>query len=83
MNGELYTGITQDLSNRLLRHVSGRGGRFTKGNRPVKILYHESFQNRELASAREIQIKKWSRAKKLALIGNDILKLQELSISRD
>ena len=82
-DGALYTGITQDLKQRFDRHASGQGGHYTSYNRPKKILYHETFQNATTAKEREIQIKRWSIAKKRALIEGNSYKLRELSISHD
>jgi putative endonuclease len=64
----LYTGITTDLERRIREHMSQTGARYTKGRGPVKVLHFESFPNRSSASKREVEIKKLSRAKKLALI---------------
>ncbi len=65
----LYTGITNDLPARLGAHESGTGAKYTKGRGPFTVLHQEFFENRSLASKREIKIKKLSRAEKLALIG--------------
>ncbi len=46
-------------------------GRYTRSNRPIKIRYHEIYPNRSEATKRELQIKRWSRTKKLALIKGD------------
>ncbi len=81
--GQLYTGITQDVNRRLGEHVSGKGGHYTRCNRPNGILYQEFFEDRLKAEKRERQIKRWSKAKKLALIEGELNKLTELSKSRD
>ncbi|MFC1496779.1 GIY-YIG nuclease family protein [Candidatus Margulisiibacteriota bacterium] len=70
-NGALYTGITTDLKKRFTRHQAGEGGRYTRSNRPIKIRYQESCSSRSEATKREIQVKKWSHTKKLALINGD------------
>ena len=77
-DGSLYTGVTDNIQRRFEEHCSGKGGHYTANNRPVKILYTESWANRLLAEQREQQIKKWSRAKKFALIQSDIFKLKKL-----
>ena len=82
-DGNFYTGLTTDLEKRFERHGAGRGSFYTKGHKTKEILYHEIFGNRIEASNREKQIKKWSRAKKLALIDGDKAKLQKLSKSND
>ena len=50
---------------------------------PVKLVYKESHPNRPEALKREIQIKRWSKSKKLALIKGDKSLLAELSKSHD
>ncbi|MBU0574090.1 MAG: GIY-YIG nuclease family protein [Candidatus Margulisbacteria bacterium] len=64
----LYTGITTDLERRFAEHKRGKGGHYTSSNPPVKILYSEEHGSRSDATKREIQIKRWSRTKKIALI---------------
>ena len=71
-NGDLYTGITEDLDRRVEEHRSGTGGRFTRMAQPVELVYHETLQDEQEASRRERQIKTWSRRKKLALIAGDL-----------
>jgi putative endonuclease len=67
-NKTFYTGITTDLERRFKQHRTGKGGRYTSYNRPVRVLYSEEHTDRSSASKREAQIKKWPRAKKQALI---------------
>jgi len=64
----LYTGITTDLERRFKQHASGSGAKYFKGRRPMKIVHTELSDNRSTASAREAEIKKLTRRKKLELI---------------
>ena len=82
-NGAIYTGVTDNIERRFKEHVSGKGGHYTNYNRPKEILYKESFEDRLEAERREVQIKRWSKVKKLALAQGDKAKLRKLSISRD
>lgn len=66
--GELYTGITNNLNRRLSEHNSGRGGRFTKPRRPVELVYYQEVLNKSEALKREIEIKKLARSEKLSLV---------------
>jgi putative endonuclease len=66
-DGSLYTGITNDLERRLVAHESGKGAKYTKGRGPFRVLYQEEFADRSAASSRENQIKRMSRAEKIAL----------------
>ncbi|MCC7146256.1 MAG: GIY-YIG nuclease family protein [Phycisphaeraceae bacterium] len=81
-DGAYYVGSTTALAARVDTHNTGRGPRFTACRRPVTLLYSESFPTMAQARKREIQIKKWSRAKKQALAAGDIQKLHEMSCRR-
>lgn len=81
-DGSFYTGSTKELALRIEQHKSGEGANFTSKNLPVKLVYYEPFDRIDEAFAREKQIQKWSRAKKIALIKGDIEKLKQLSKSK-
>ena len=67
-DGTLYTGWTTDLERRLRAHNSGRGARYTRGRRPVSLVYHEEQPTRSTAQRREAAIRRLSRVDKLKLI---------------
>jgi predicted GIY-YIG superfamily endonuclease len=67
-DGSLYTGITTDLARRSRQHNAGTAARYTRGRRPVKVVYQERQRSQSLALKREAAIKKLPRQKKLALI---------------
>ncbi|MGA3348179.1 MAG: GIY-YIG nuclease family protein [Candidatus Sulfotelmatobacter sp.] len=67
----LYVGVTGFLMARVLRHRAGEGGAFTRKYRVHRLVYYHSFQNVGDAIARETEIKKWRREKKVALIHAD------------
>ena len=67
-DNSFYTGITNDPLKRFKEHVSGKGCRYTRSHRPVRIAYLEKLSNRSKALKREAQIKKMIRRKKTALI---------------
>jgi putative endonuclease len=70
-DGSLYTGITNDLEKRLIAHNSGKNGaRYTRGRRPVRLVYSEGCKDRGDALKREAVLKKLSRAEKLRLIAS-------------
>lgn len=70
-DGSFYAGITTDLSRRVIEHNADdrRGARYTRGRRPVVLVYAESCENRAAATRRERQIKRLPRRAKLALAG--------------
>ncbi len=81
-DGSFYTGSTKNLALRIEKHKSGEGANFTASHLPVKLVYYETYDRIDKAFAREKQIQKWSRAKKIALIQGDIENLKQLSKSK-
>jgi putative endonuclease len=81
-DGCYYVGLTEDVSKRLAVHNSGKGPSFTASRLPVALVYQESIATLDEAVRREKQLKRWSRAKKEALIQSDLTLLRELSASR-
>ncbi len=81
-DGSYYVGSTTDVAARVEAHNAGRGPRFTACRRPVTLVYSEPFDTMDQARQREIQIKKWSRAKKEALIACEMQRLHDLSRRR-
>lgn len=69
-NNSIYTGIAIDVKKRFEEHLSGKGAKYTRANKPVKILYTEKCSDKSTAMKREMQIKKLSKLEKLALIGS-------------
>ncbi|MEM1043833.1 MAG: GIY-YIG nuclease family protein [Bacteroidota bacterium] len=63
-----YTGMTNNLQRRAVEHKSGTGSRFTSQYRVCDLLYFEEHRQATDAIAREKEIKRWRREKKLALI---------------
>lgn len=66
-DGTLYTGWTLDIERRVHTHQQGHGARYTRARRPVELIYQERLPSRTAAMRREIEIKKMTRARKLAL----------------
>ncbi len=64
----LYTGITNDLEQRLERHQQGKGAAYTRSHLPVRLIYREKARGKGAALSREAAIKKLSRSEKLALV---------------
>ena len=72
----LYCGETPNLATRERDHNDGRGGSYTSKRRPVELICAEQFASRQEALKRERQIKGWTRAKKEALIAQDLDRLK-------
>ena len=67
-DGVLYIGMTNDLARRITEHRAGEIPGFTADYRCCKLIYYEHCTDVRGAIAREKQLKKWSRVKKVALI---------------
>jgi len=65
----LYTGVTNDLQQRMFDHNnSDKGAKYTKARRPVVLVYKKRKMNRSYACIEEALLKKLSREEKLKLI---------------
>ncbi len=64
----LYTGITNDVRQRVVRHNQGMGARYTRSRLPVTLVYTETVTDRSGALRREAQIKRLTATEKRALI---------------
>jgi len=82
-SGGLYVGCTKTIQKRYQDHLNGNACQTTRKDPPVSIAFRENCCNFSTARKREAQIKRWSRAKKEALIAGDISLLKNLSKSRD
>ena len=78
-DGSYYVGHTDDLDARTAAHQTGLFSGYTHKRRPVQLVWHQEFAERDQAFAAERQIKGWSRAKKEALIRGDWDAVQLLS----
>lgn len=67
-DGTYYTGWTNNLEKRLAAHNAGVASKYTRSRRPVELVYHECFETKEEAMAREWRIKQLTRTQKEALI---------------
>lgn len=83
-DGTYYTGVTNDVDRRFQEHCDGlQPTSYTAKRRPLKLVYVESYQWIQDAIRREKQLKRWSSAKKRALIMNDERVLHELAKCRN
>ena len=66
-DGTLYTGWTNDIDKRFKAHNDGKGAKYTKGRRPLKLVYLEELETKSEALKRENKIKKMTKDKKRQL----------------
>ncbi len=70
-DNSLYTGITTNLHQRLQEHnFSLKGAKYTRGRRPVSMVYAKQHPSRSAASSREYEIKQLTKTDKELLIEN-------------
>ncbi len=67
-DGSYYTGWTTDPIRRTKAHNAGRGARYTRSRRPVRLVFVEAEETQTLAMRRERVIKTLARAAKIRLI---------------
>lgn len=56
-NGALYKGFTNNLKERFKRHCSGHGAEYTAKNKPLGVVYFETFDTEKEAVEREKYLK--------------------------
>ena len=69
-DNSLYCGQTNNLKRRIHEHNFDRSksAKYLRAKKPVILVYSEEYSTLQLAMKREWQVKKWSKAKKEALI---------------
>lgn len=72
-DGSFYTGWTVDPIRRAKQHNAGRGAKYTRLHRPVKLVYIEEQADRSTAMKRELAIKRLNHEQKRKLIVNSTL----------
>jgi putative endonuclease len=75
-----YTGITSNLEDRIFKHTSGfYQDCYTFKRRPIELVFYAEFTDINIAIEKEKQLKKWSKAKKEALINGEYDSLVNLA----
>lgn len=66
-DGTLYTGYSKDYEKRIAAHNAGRGAKYTRTRRPVRLVFLQALATQSAAMKREAEIKRMSRAEKVQL----------------
>lgn len=70
-NNTLYCGYTDDVEKRYQAHLEGKGAKYTRANKPIKLLWQKEFETKSEALKEEYRIKhKLTKEQKLALINS-------------
>ena len=64
----LYCGWTTDIEKRVSTHNAGKGAKYTRSRRPVKLVHVEEYADKHSAMSRAWHIKRISMAEKLNLV---------------
>ena len=69
-DGSYYTGTTNNLKERFIKHSKGKGAKYTKAHKPVKFLSAWRVENINIALKIEHYIKKQDKKIKMMFIEN-------------
>lgn len=67
----LYCGYTDDVEKRFKAHLEGKGAKYTRANKPLKIVYTKAFETKSEAMKEENRLKKLTHKEKLLLVTAD------------
>jgi len=66
--GQLYTGISTDVTRRFAEHEAGKGARFLRGKGPLALQFQQPIGTHSEALKMEAQVKKLSKKEKERLV---------------
>jgi len=69
--GGFYTGYTKNLDQRMRLHINGKGARYTRMHKPLKLAYVERFGSRREAMRKERKIKGLNHRQKMEMINSE------------
>jgi len=72
VDDSFYVGVAEDPARRCREHNQGKGAAWTARRLPVEVVWTEAHDSLSSARTRENQLKRWSHAKKSALIGGSL-----------
>ena len=67
--GAFYTGSTNNLKKRIELHNKGKGAKYTRDRRPVRLVWYKKYKYFKLAFLEEKRIKRLERKEKEELVG--------------
>ena len=80
----IYTGFTNNLDLRIKQHKLGVYPKcYTFKRRPIELIWTQEVFTYEEAQRLEVKLKKWSRAKKLALAKGDWEEVPRLAANKE
>ena len=82
-DGSIYTGITNNVKERVAKHNAGKGAKYTKARRPVVLKAKWKHKDKSEAAKAEYAFKQLPREEKLSSIRNYELKITNQKNSRN
>lgn len=70
VNGNLYTGCTNNVIRRWHQHREGKGAKYLQAHNPKAVVFVEEQPDRSQACKREYEIKQFKKSEKEALVSN-------------
>lgn len=67
-----YCGYTNNVERRFQKHLDGKGAKYTRANKPIKVVWTKEYNSKSEALKDEIKIKKLSHYQKEILITNNL-----------
>lgn len=67
-NDTLYCGFTDNVERRFQKHLEGTAAKYTRANKPLKVVFTREFETKQEAMKEEHRIKQLSRKEKNSLI---------------
>lgn len=71
-DGSLYTGISIDVERRFQTHLAGKGARYTRSHKPVRLIASRPVGTRAEALRAELAVKRLPRSQKIDAVRGDI-----------
>ena len=81
-DGSIYTGIAKDYKKRFKEHLDGKGAKYTKSHKPIKIERVFECEDRSVACRLEIELKTFDKNKKEKIIGDPNIFIKEIENKR-
>ena len=81
-NDTLYCGYTDTPLARFEKHKTGTAAKYTRANKPIKMVYLQEFNSKSEAMKEEYRIKKLPRSQKLLLISSELNLLKNNDLTK-
>jgi len=70
-DGSFYIGSTDNVEKRFVAHSTGKGARYTRSHKPIKVVYQEEVGDKSSALKREAVLKKLTHTQKARILGRE------------